>query len=486
MKLDPEICYRALTSRDARFDGRFFTGVVSTGVYCRPVCPAQTPKPENCRYYACAAAATEAGFRPCLRCRPEASPGTPAWQGTSATVSRAMRLIDSGILDADGVDQLADRLGVGARHLRRLFKDHLGAPPLAVGQTRRLLFAKKLIDETSLPMTEIAFSAGFQSIRRFNASIRRTYGRAPRDLRRKRDGHIPSDTSGEDLRLKLTGRPPYDWQAILDFLRPRATPGVEAVDQDSYRRTLGRGKTQGVIEVRMMDAAMARRKSSAARVVLELRMSQALVRALVDIVERVRSLFDLRADPAAIAAHLRKDSLLAPRVKARPGLRAPGAWDRFELAVRAVLGQQVTVRGATTLAGRLAHIFGELSTVDTVGELSRIFPRPAVLRTADVATIGLPRARAETIRCLAEAVYREPLILDAGRRPEECIARLRELPGIGDWTAQYIAMRALHEPDAFPAGDLGLRRSLAHGEQPASAAALNRRVEVRFLPAKSA
>lgn len=452
MNLDPHICYTAVKSRDARFDGRFYTAVKSTGIYCRPICPARTPKRQNCDFYACAAAAEEAGFRPCLRCRPEASPGTPAWLGTSATVYRGIRLINEGALDSGGVDTLAARLGVGARHLRRLFNEHLGASPLAVAQTRRVHLARKLLDETRLPVTEIAFSAGFQSVRRFNAAMHKTYGCSPSALRSmsRHAGRVPINGY---LRLRLPYRAPFDWQSIVDFLKPRAIPGVEKVDRKAYQRTIALDDMRGLLEV----------KPSADESCLILKAPVASSRHLVGIVQRVRNLFDLDADPDAIDWHLGEDRLLEKRVRAKPGLRMPGAWDRFEVAVRAVLGQQVTVKAASTLAGRLVRAFGE-----TDGSY-RFFPAPEALCDADIASIGLPQSRAEAIRNLAKAVAEKTLRLDDCDEAREV---LQEIPGIGPWTVQYIAMRALKEPDAFPEGDLGLRRALGQGKKPATPAQL--------------
>jgi len=463
MDLEPNRCYRALRARDARFDGRFFTAVRSTGIYCRPICPAPTPKRENCLFVACAAAAAELGFRPCLRCRPEASPGTPAWLGTSSTVSRALRLIADGALDDGSVGDLALRLGVGERQLRRLFLRHLGASPGAVAQTRRVLFAKKLIDETELPMAQVGLSAGFASIRRFNDAIRSTYGLTPRELRRKRQPRSLAPNAW-DLTLKLAYRPPYAWDSIAAFLRMRAIPGVEAVTPDAYRRIFTLEKSRGLLEVSP--------DPDAHQLVAKIRIEGAAP--LQAISERVRRIFDLGADPVAIAAHLSRAPQLSAAVEALPGVRVPGAWDGFELAVRAVLGQQVSVKGATTLSGRLVERFGEPAHVTSAdGLLHSCFPRPEVLAAADVAGIGLPRARAETIMNLARAVAHGDLDLDTPSDLDDTIRRLTALPGIGHWTAHYVAMRALNEPDAFPDTDLGLRRALTGNHPPISGAELS-------------
>jgi AraC family transcriptional regulator of adaptative response / DNA-3-methyladenine glycosylase II len=466
MDLDPDACYRALRTRDARFDGRFFTAVRSTGVYCRPICPARTPRRENCLFLPCAAAAQEAGYRPCLRCRPEASPGTPAWLGTSATVSRALRLIAEGALDEGGVEALAARLGIGERHLRRLFLTHLGAPPLAVAQTRRILFAKKLIDETALPMSHVALASGFSSIRRFNDAIRRGYRMSPMALRRKR--HRSRNGGGDsDISIKLPFRAPFDWEAMRGFLALRATPGVETVGPEGYCRSVRIDGVHGTVAVSAADGRN--------HLVARIRLSGPAV--LIKVAERLRALFDLGADPHQIAACLARDARLRPGIHAHPGLRIPGAWDGFELAVRAVLGQQVSVRGATTLAGRLVEAHGEPLSLDDARGLRFLFPEPEVLAGADLRTIGLPRTRAAAISALAAAVASGDLRLDAPRGLEETVAKLKALPGIGEWTAQYIAMRALREPDAFPDSDLGLRRALGHPSRPLSPARLAKMAE---------
>lgn len=449
MELDYSICDQARLSRDPRFDGRFFIAVTSTGIYCRPVCPVRSPKRSNIRYYPTAAAAAEAGFRPCLRCRPEAAPGTPAWLGTSATVNRGLRLIAEGALDDGDVEALAARLGVGSRHLHRLFVHHLGASPIAVAQTRRLHFAKKLLDETDLPMTQVALSAGFGSVRRFNDSIRKAYRRTPSQLRRLRQSTAVSE--GGQYTFRLAYRPPYEWNALLDFLAARAIPGVEAVVDGRYRRGIVLDKRHGIIEVSHAAPAHA----------LNLCIRFSEPSALLRIVARVRRMFDLEADPALIARHFRRDALLGPSMRRRAGLRIPGAWDGFELAVRAILGQQVTVAGASKRAGVLAQQHGEpLALAD--GDLTRLFPAPATL--APIEPDGIPAVRARAIQALAQAVASGDLRLEPDAAPEQLLQRLKAIPGIGDWTAQYIAMRALGEPDALPAADLVLLRNAGNGK----------------------
>jgi AraC family transcriptional regulator of adaptative response / DNA-3-methyladenine glycosylase II len=451
--LDRDVCYRALRTRDARFDGRFFTGVVSTGIFCRPICPARTPKLENCIFLPSAGAAHQMGFRPCLRCRPEIAPGLAGWRGSANTVSRALGLIAEGGFDEGGADELASRLGVGARHLRRLFDRYVGASPVSVAQAHRLLFAKKLVSETALGMTEIALAAGFGSVRRFNDAFQRAYGRPPSELRRsKREGSA-------GLVLKLPFVPPYDWDAMLGFLSMRAIPGVERVEGQTYARSFAFAEVTGSLSVRR----------DGDQLVATIHMTDVAKLSLV--IARLRRLFDLDADITAIDEHLARDRMLAKLVKARPGLRVPGAWDPFELAVRAVLGQQITVKGASTLAGRLVAKHGR-----TVGE-ERLFPSARTLAKADLTAIGLTRARAATLQSLAAAVGADESILSARDSLEETVAQLCTLPGIGPWTAQYICMRALREPDAFPTADLGLLRALETRDGRPTEAELERRAE---------
>jgi AraC family transcriptional regulator, regulatory protein of adaptative response / DNA-3-methyladenine glycosylase II len=441
--LDHEVCDRARMARDARFDGRFFIGVLTTGIYCRPICPAPNSKRQNVRYYPSAAAAAEAGFRPCLRCRPESAPGTPAWLGTSATVRRALRLIHEGVLDNEGVEELASRLGVSSRHLHRLFIEHVGASPLAVAQTRRLHFAKHLINDTRLPMTSIAMASGFGSLRRFNDAFHRAYGRAPRELRRERKGAAPRDA----LSLKLAYRPPYDWEALLEFFALRALPGVEKVTTDSYARTVCVNGTGGWIEVRPVAKAHA----------LELVVHDLEPAALFSIAQRVRQMFDLAAEPDEVRRVLKQDKLLARSLRRRPGLRVPGAWDPFELSVRAVLGQQVSVAAARTFATRLVTAYGAPLAAPAEG-LTHLFPEPKALATADLSAIGLTGQRTRTLIALAQAAFKGEVCFSGSGATDDARDALRRIPGIGAWTAEYVALRALADPDAFPAGDLVLRK----------------------------
>jgi AraC family transcriptional regulator of adaptative response / DNA-3-methyladenine glycosylase II len=464
MDMDRTACYRAISTRDARFDGRLFVGVKTTGIYCRPICPARTPKFENVSFYTSAAAAQQAGFRPCLRCRPEISPELAFWRGTSNTVSRALALIEAGGLDDDDVEGLANRLGVGARQLRRLFHRHVGASPVAVAQTRRVLLAKQLIHETSLPMAEVALASGFNSVRRFNETFRKLFARSPASLRHVRDR---GKREAGSLAVRLAYRPPYDWDAMLSFLGARAIPGVELVSKNSYKRSIAFGDHSGVATVTPADNN---------RVDVAIRFPD--MAALPQIIARIRRVFDLAADPDTIGAHLALDPMLAPLVAVRPGLRVPGAWDGFELAVRAIFGQQITVAAATKLLGRLVQQYGALlpqAMSDGEG-LSHLFPRPARIAGVDLTTLGMPGARAMAVTSLAQVITADSAIFGRGASLEEAIAKLRSLPGIGEWTAQYIAMRELREPDAFPAADIGLLRAMAgaDGRRPSPAQQLSR------------
>ncbi len=453
MTLDAAACYRALASRDARFDGRFFTGVTTTGVYCRPICPARTPARGNVRFYGCAAAAEADGFRPCRRCRPDTAPGTPAWQGAPSTVARGLRLIRDGALDDDGIDRFAARLGLSARQVRRLFETHVGAPPTEIAKTRRVHFARALVDDPSMRLTDVAFAAGFQSVRQFNHAFRQTFHAAPRALRRSRTGAAGADEGAIEMRLSF--RPPFDPDWLFHLLAGRAAPGVERVEAGVYRRTVAMGDATGWIEVRAV------RKPAAARHVL-VRASTPLSAHLMRIAAGVRRVFDLDADPATIARVLSADPRLRKAVRARPGLRVPGAWHPWEIAMRAIVGQQVSVEAATTIVGRLVARAGVPVTTPFDG-LTHLFPAPAAVAAADLAGIGMPAARVATLQRFAAGVSDGRIPLEITGSYEETVRSLCAIEGIGPWTAEYIALRALGEPDAFPAGDLGLRKALGNG-----------------------
>jgi AraC family transcriptional regulator of adaptative response / DNA-3-methyladenine glycosylase II len=446
-----EVCYRALRSRDARFDGLIFVGVSSTGIYCRPVCPAGTAKYENCNFFGSAAAAQDAGYRPCLRCRPETAPDLASWRGTSNTVSRALALIADGALDDEesSVEKLAERLGVGERQLRRLFLQHLGASPISVAQTRRVLFAKQLIHDTHMSMTDVAMAAGFGSVRRFNETFHDLFHRPPSALRRKNS----TRHEGKDVALRLRYRPPYEWECMLDFLRSRAVAGVEIVEANRYLRTVEIDGALGSIEV----SHVPDRQS------LNVSIRFPDVRLLPAIVARVRRLFDLGADIGTIGDHLSGDPALAPLVALRPGLRAPGGWDGFEIAVRAVLGQQISVAAARRLAGQLVALHGSAVPKSFLIHpgLSHAFPTAKQVALPAPIGLGMPAARLAALKAVAEAAVADPNLFRPFGSIEETVTRLRTIRGIGEWTAQYIALRAIREMDAFPATDVGLLRSAA-------------------------
>ncbi len=445
MLLDHQQCYDAMRSRDERFDGRFYVGVRTTGIYCRPVCPSRTPLARNVDFYAHPAAAEDAGLRPCRRCRPETAPGSSDWSGNAGLVERAVRLIDEGALDTGSVDELAARLLVGGRHLRRLFAEHLGTSPDAVARSRRAHLAKRLLVDTDLRVADIAFAAGFGSVRQCNDVVRHTFQLTPTEIRRDRRGTPPAGP----LRLHLSVRRPFDGRALLDWFRVRAVDGLEEVDDTSYRRRVRIGDAVGAIEVRPGDDGVA--------LLVDLPPGTGLGA----VVGGVRRLFDLAADPAAVDEHLEADPVLRPLVARRPGIRVPGCWSGFEAGVRAVVGQQISVAAATTVVGRIVAAHG------TDGA----FPGPQALVDAPLERLGIIGRRAETIRTLARTVVAGDLVLDGTLPHDELVARLIELPGIGPWTAAYVALRS-GEPDAFPAGDLHLRRVLgASSEREATARA---------------
>lgn len=448
MRIDHDACYRALSARDSRFDGIFFVGVTTTGIYCRPICPARTPRPDRCRFFPNAALAERSGFRPCLRCRPELAPGQASVDAVGRTARLAASRIEAGALNDEGsLEKLARELGLSSRQLRRAVRREFGVSPVELAQTRRLLLAKQLLTETSLPLIQVAQASGFASVRRFNALFRAHYDMAPSRFR-KAKGTSPAR---DDITLSLTYRPPLAWSALLRFLAARVTAGVDCVSDGAYLRTLSLGSRRGWVRARPV----------AGKHLLKVDISTALAPVLPEVLARLRWLFDLDARPEVIAGHLGRDPRLASSLEEIPGPRVPGCTDGFELAVRAILGQRISVAAASTLAGRLAAAFGEpIETLDP--RLNRLSPQPERLAAADadeIARLGVARPRAQAVVALARAVAAGELVLEPSPDPEAAIARLKQLPGIGDWTAHYIAMRALRWPDAFPAGDLGLLRA---------------------------
>jgi AraC family transcriptional regulator, regulatory protein of adaptative response / DNA-3-methyladenine glycosylase II len=454
--LDPDICWQAIWSRDARFDGRFFTAATTTGLYCRNVCPVPFAKPQNIILFDYAADAESAGFRPCKRCQPQATPGTSAWVGTSAVVSRALRLILEGALNQGSVEDLAGRLGLGSRQLRRLFLQHLGLSPLKMATTQRLHLARKLISESTLPMTEIAFRSGFKSIREFNHSLRLATGQSPSKLRRAATtSPAPSRPGG--LKLRLPYKPPFDWANLIAFLGQRAIPGVELVTRSSYQRTIELDGVPGFLTVRPDEAE--------SRLVVNLEIST--YEGLARTIERIRRMFDLSADPVQIASHLSRDPKLQPLIELRPGLRVPGVWDGFEVAVLAVLGQKLSTRVSNDKVARLVRAFGT-PVESSIRGLNYLFPRAEVLAVSDLSQAGISDDCADTIRLLAGPATRSHLTFATSRTLEQVVSQVGAVCGIDDSTANYIAMRALGEPDAFPARELGLRRNLAGAGRPVS------------------
>ncbi len=447
--------HRALAARDVRFDGVFFVGITTTGIYCRPICPAKTAKESHCRYFDTPQEAEQAGFRPCLRCRPELAPGNAPVDDAQRIAHLIVQRLEEGNFDEkSGLEAIADQFELSSRQIRRIVQKELGVPPIQLLLTRRLLLAKQLLTETRLPITEIAFASGFSSLRRFNDAFSTSYRMPPTRFRKKATdgaGAIP-DTGTSTLQLSY--RPPYDWKGVLSFLEGRALKGIEHVTETWYARTVRLGDAQGWIRI-----TQSRKKHA-----LMLEFTHSLTPVLPALLGRLRALFDLNARPDLIAKHLRRDARLEAAVRANPGLRVPGAFDGFEMGVRAILGQQVTVKAATTIACRFVEAFGT-PIVTPFAELTRLTPTPARVAAAsvdDIARHGIIAARAKSIIALATAHVGGGLCLDGGlhRSPDDSIRRLAELPGIGQWTAHYIAMRALRWPDAFPKEDIAVRNNL--------------------------
>lgn len=455
MTQDPKSLYRALLARDPRFDGLFFVGVTSTGIYCRPICPVKPPKEANCRFYRTAQEAELAKFRPCLRCRPELAPGLAPVDSAQRIAHFIVQQIEEGVsAEESNLENLSAECELSARQIRRIIQKELGVPPIQLLLTRRLLLAKQLLTETSMPVIQIAFASGFASLRRFNDAFVTRYGMPPTRLRQQGVNDTAYDIGLGSSCLQITYRPPYDWPGMLAFLKARALKGVEWVTESSYARTVQLRDCRGWIRVTPIS-----KKNAVA-----LEFSHSLAPVLPALLNRVRALFDLNARPEVISGHFVRDEILGPLVKANLGLRVPGAFHGFEIGLRAILGQQVTVKAATTLAGRLVAALGEPITTP-FSELTHLSPVPAQLAKAEVETLsqlGILRARSETILGLARAHLSGSLSLDKSipHDPEVTIARLVELPGIGPWTAHYIAMRAFRWPDAFPKEDIGVRQAL--------------------------
>lgn len=446
MLFDPDTCYRAMRARDARFDGRFYVAVSSTKIYCRPICTVKPPKRENCKFFPSAAAAEDAGYRPCLRCRPELAPGNATVDAVQRIAQAAARLIEDGAINDAGTDAVALRLGITDRHLRRVFQNQFGVPPVAFAQTQRLLLAKRLLTDTRLSVTDVAFASGFSSVRRFNALFKERYRLNPTQLRKT----TAKPTASDVLHFELSFRPPYDWEALVAFLSARTIAGVEAIENGAYRRTVripdAKTEHRGWLEV-----TLTKRKPA-----LCVTVSASLAKVIPAVLGRVKDLMDLSCHPEDVAQTLGK---LAAR---NPGLRVPGAFDGFEMSVRAILGQQITVAAARTLAGRFAETFGE--KIETpFDSLTTLFPLPhevAEQKLPRVMKCAVTSARARSLLALAKALSDGELHLSPGGDVDSTLEKLRALPGIGEWTAQYIAMRALGWPDAFPHTDYGVMKAL--------------------------
>ncbi|MEO7359955.1 MAG: AlkA N-terminal domain-containing protein [Gemmatimonadaceae bacterium] len=459
MNLTRDTCIRALDARDPRFDGVFFVGVASTGIYCRPVCPARAPRRDRCRFFSNAAAAERKGFRPCLRCRPELAPGNASMDASARVANAAVARIAAGALNGRSVDELAAEFAITGRQLRRVIEQQTGVSPIELAQTHRLLLAKRLLTDTALSMTRVAYASGFQSVRRFDALFQERYRMPPSALRRRAREEQTADV--ESISLTLGYREPLDWSALLSFFAARATPGVEYVDGEVYARTISIGDVHGWIRARPAEDKKRAVQKILNRRALHVEISASLTTVLMPLLARLRALFDLDADPAVIEDALAASGL-EKEVRARPGLRVPGAVDGFDLALRAVLGQQVSVKGATTLAGRFAEKFGP--PIATPDERLRfgvpVASSIAVATVDNLRALGVTGARATTIHALANEVATGRLKIEPSVDVSLVIAQLLALPGIGDWTAQYVAMRALRWPDGFPASDLWLRRAV--------------------------
>jgi AraC family transcriptional regulator of adaptative response / DNA-3-methyladenine glycosylase II len=474
---DPERCYQAAQSKDARFDGWFFCAVTSTGIYCRPSCPARTPKRENMRFYPTAAAAQQAGFRACLRCRPDATPGSPEWNVRADVVARAMRLIRDGIVDREGVEGLAARLSYSTRQLNRLITAEVGTGPLALARAQRSQTARVLLETTDLPVAHVAFAAGFASVRQCNETVREIFADTPSGLRgraraaalaRRASGGGAGTSAAQSIHLRLPCRRPFNPASVLDFLGIRAVSGVEHRDGTSYRRSLRLPHGHGIVTLTAPEqpksaarrAGAAPDEASAGSAYVEADLVLSDLRDLSTAVARCRQLLDLDADPVAIWEAFRRDRHLGPLVRRDPGRRVPGAVDGFELAVRAVIGQQVSVSGACTVAGRLVEAAGDALPASD-GEITHLFPTPATLSELarrDPGAFAMPAGRRRALAALADAVEHGDVVIDPGADPSELRRCLRALPGIGPWTAEYVALRALRDPDAFMPTDLGIRR----------------------------
>jgi len=443
MTFNEEEFYRAHLARDQRFDGKFFVAVKTTMIYCRPTCPARKAKLKNLTFYIHAAQAEEAGYRPCLRCRPETAPGSPAWIGTSSTVQRAIRMMEYFALEDLSIKDIADKLGIGERWLRELFQEQVGASPQSILISKKLDIARNLLDNSTLSITDIAFSSGFQSIRRFNDAFKIRFNKPPNAFRKE-------PRSIGKIRFQLSYRPPYAWENVIHFLSHRAITAVELIENNSYQRLISYGETSGWFRAKMVENNK-----------IEFEVTLNKNANILELIARLKNIFDLDADPMAIENDLKKDKKLKSLLAQQNGLRIAGAWDGFELAVRAVVGQKISVSAARTVLGRIVNRCGEKQKVDPSLRLERFFPTPKNILAADLSNLGLTGSKIETLKKLAAAVDNKILILDGTDSFEETSQKLLSIKGIGLWTVEYIAMRALKNPNAFPETDLELQKKIS-------------------------
>jgi len=456
--------YKAIQAKDKRYDGQFFTAVLSTGIYCRPVCPARTPKQENCQFFPSAPAAEAAGFRPCLRCRPELSPSFAAWHGTENSVNKALKLINEGILNEGSVDELADKVGLGSRHLRRLFDQYLGTSPLQVAHTRRLLLAKQLLHETSLSLTQIAYAAGFQSLRRFNDAFLKSYKQSPGKFRRIRKAKSDKNM----ISLDLSYHAPLDWSATLVYLSNRNMPGIDYItEKKEYLRNFNINGQTGYLSIKP-------HKNKDA-LTCEIHLSD--VKLLPTIISRIKHLFDLDTNIPVIEKHLRSDPFMASCIDKTAFFRLMGCWDPYELVIRTVLGQQVSVKAANTLMKRIIDKFGTPAK-NMPDQINILFPRPEILKDVNLSNMGLTTSRIRTIQAVSEAFTDNPELVTSYHTSQDIHENLGCLFGIGEWTVNYVAMRVCHETDAFPAADLGLQNAFRVGEDRPTKKQLEERSEI--------
>jgi AraC family transcriptional regulator of adaptative response / DNA-3-methyladenine glycosylase II len=439
---DKKEFYRAHLARDPRFDGKFFVAVKTTQIYCRPICPARKAQLKNLEFFIHSAQAEEAGYRPCLRCRPETAPGSAAWIGTSAIIQRAIRMMDCFAAEELSISNLASKLGIGERWLRELFQQQVGASPQSIFISKKLDIARNLLDKSSLSITDIAFSSGFQSIRRFNDAFKKRFQKSPGAFRKE-------PLSESELRFQLSYRPPYAWPKMINFLENRAISEMELVEDNSYQRLFTQGETQGWFKAKHIHNN---------KIEVEFKLNKNAN--ILEFVARLKKIFDLDADPMVIEDSLQEDKKLKPFLKLHKGLRIPGCWDGFELAVRAIVGQKISVKGARTILSRMVKLCGEKQTLDNALKLHYFFPTPKNILAADLSKIGLPRSRIDTLKILAREVDNKSLVLDGTADYEETCQKLLSIKGIGPWTVEYIAMRALSNPNGFPETDLYLQKKI--------------------------